>query len=276
MKNPSDSHAAGICQSVRHDGEVLLRDARARLDSEFFCPCQIELKLSKLASADEAVFRQMVARVDASPLKAETYNCFFPSSIALVGEAQDISVISDYTRRALERAARLGGKIAVIGSGKARNIPDTFSREAAEAQFVSVLRLCGDIAAGYGMTVAIEPLNARETNLVNTVAEGIALCRRVAHPHVACLADFFHVSKSGESLAAIEQSDGALVHVHIAGSGRTFAELPACRETVAAWVRALAACHYGGRVSLEGTYAEDFCGDIKRTRCFLGEMFGEV
>lgn len=37
----------------------------------------IELKLSKLASAAEAVFRQMVARVDASPLKAETYNCFF-------------------------------------------------------------------------------------------------------------------------------------------------------------------------------------------------------
>ena len=251
----------GVCTGFENLGEV----ARAGYD-------YMEANLTQLAMMSSEEFSRIADLVDAEQIKVEAYNCFFPGDFALVGERFDLNRIKLYVEKALARAARLGGKICVLGSGGARNIPDGFDRTVAEEQFIEVLRACGDLAKYHRMTVVIEPLNAGETNLANTVSEGLKLAARAAHPNVACLADFFHVLKSGESLEAIESSGGALRHLHIADPERHFAELKCHPELLNAWADALRACSYSGRLSLEGHF-EDFSTDIKSTIKLLKEYF---
>ena len=234
----------------------------------------VELNLASLTALDADSFSRLADTFDASGIKAESYNCFFPGGFSLVGENFDADRINAYVEKALARAARLGGKVAVLGSGGARNIPEGFDRKVAEEQFISVLRICGDIAKYHGMIIVVEPLNAGETNLINTVADGLDFAARAAHPCVFCLADFFHVLKSGESLDAIKNSGGALRHIHIAGPNRTFyPELEENRALVKEWADALKSCGYCGRISLEGHFAEDFYNDVKNTKLLLDEIF---
>ena len=241
----------GVCA-----GEDVLQDV---IDAGFD---YIEMNLARLAGMSDGEFDTLAAAVDSSPIKAESFNCFFPGGIALVGESFDIEKVKNYVEKAICRAARLGGKVAVLGSGGARNIPEGFDRELAKEQFVSVLRLCGDIAKAHGMIIVIEPLNAGETNLINTVAEGLEMQNAAAHDSVFCLADFFHVLKSGESLDAIKGSSGVLRHIHIAGPARKYDELKDNRALVAEWTDSLKACNYDGRISLEGHF-DNFSSDIR-------------
>lgn len=137
----------------------------------------IEAPLCDLAAMDKAAFTDYGARLRECGLAAETFNCFFKGDLPLIGENADKAAITAYAERALERAAAVGGKLAVIGSGRARNVPDGFPRERAEEQFAEVLRICGAAAAKNGMKIAVEPLCREETNLINTVAEGEGVCR---------------------------------------------------------------------------------------------------
>lgn len=229
----------------------------------------IEANLSSIEKKSEEEFAQIEALVNASPLKAEACNGFFPGSILVVGEHVEMDAIAAYTERALSRAARLGAKVAVLGSSKSRFIPEGFPYETAYAQFCAVLKLCGDIAAKYGITIAIEPLCCKETNFINTVAEGLAVCKDVAHPNVKCLADFYHVSQSGESLDDIRNAGDLLVHVHLADPDR---EMPESEEDIALckqWAQALNDCGFQGRLSLEGRYKPEYKEDILRTRKIL-------
>ena len=229
----------------------------------------IEANLSSIEKKSDEEFAQIEALVNASPLKAEACNGFFPGSILVVGEHVDMDAIAAYTERALSRAARLGSKVAVLGSSKSRFIPEGFPYETAYAQFCAVLRLCGDIAAKYGITIAIEPLCRRETNFINTVAEGLAVCKDVDHPNVKCLADFYHISQSGESLDDIRNAGALLVHTHLADPDRDMPEsdedIAICRQ----WAQALNDCGYNGRLSLEGHYKPEYKEDILRTRKIL-------
>ena len=234
----------------------------------------IEFALSSLEKRSEEEYAEIVRQVDASSLQVEAFNGFFPADIALVGPAVDMERIAAYTEKALRRASRLGGKVAVLGSGKSRNIPEDFPYETAYQQFSEVFDLCANIAGKYGMTVALEPLNPRETNFLTTVAEGIALCEKVDNPHGKCLADFYHVSQSGETLDAIRSGHAWIVHTHLADPDRDMpeseADIAICRQ----WAQALKDCGYEGRMSLEGHFSADFEADITRTRKIL-DLFNE-
>lgn len=220
----------------------------------------IEGFLSEVSKMDAMTFADYREKLQKTGLQAETFNGFFFGDIVLVGENVDFDRIREYTARALQRAASLGGKIAVIGSGKARNVPEGFDRKTAEEQFLKVLDICGTIAAENGMAVAIEPLNANETNLINTVAEGKDFAARCGNAHVGCLADFFHVFMSGEDLSAVEDTAQPLLHVHLARANAD-RRMPVPGEDdamVARWAKALKAAGYDARISLEGSFRPDF------------------
>ena len=234
----------------------------------------MEFALSSLEKRSAEEYAEIVKQVDASSLQVEAFNGFFPADIALVGPAVDMERIAAYTEKALGRASRLGGKVAVLGSGKSRNIPEDFPYETAYQQFCNIFDLCANIAAKYGMIIALEPLNPKETNFLTTVADGIALCKKVNNPHGKCLADFYHVSQSGETLDAIQDGQGWIVHTHLAAPSRN---MPESEEDIAIckqWAQALKACGYEGRMSLEGHFAADFEADITRTRKLL-DLFNE-
>lgn len=232
----------------------------------------VELSLGSLEAMSEEDFSLLKATLAAAPIKAETVNGFFVPDFSIVGPEADFEKIAAYCERALSRAEELGTKVAVLGSGGARRIPDGFDRAEAEKQFIKVLRICGDTAARHGITVAIEPLQAKETNFINTVAEGMAMCKRADHPNVKCLADYYHVLASGEDLTAIETSNGLLAHVHLAVEGRVMPSTDHDKALCVKLANALKKCGYNARISLEGRF-NDFPAEVAAALPILSETF---
>lgn len=235
----------------------------------------IEYNFTSLVRMTDEEFRQAKAAVEKYGFYAESFNCFFPAEIRLTGADVDLRLISGHIRAGMARAAELGGKLCVIGSGGSRRIPDGFDFATGYDQFSEVLRIAGDIAAEYGITIVVEPLQEWETNLINTVAECIELVKKVNKPNVKALADFYHVYRSGETLDAIRHNDGWLAHLHLARANDDRAmpydeDIPKIEE----WADAVKQSCYNGRLSLEGSYLPEFDECIRRTRriieCFNG------
>ena len=71
------------------------------------------------------------------------------------------------------------------------------------------------------MPLLFEPLNRYETNLVNTVEDGVRLVRSLATDNVKLLVDLFHMNiEEADVPAAIRAGAGAIGHVHFVDSNR--------------------------------------------------------
>ncbi len=225
----------------------------------------VEVGFSNLATMDDEKFEALANALKANGLKGECANGFFPGDKVLTGPDADHSFIPEYVEKGMKRFKAIGGEVAVLGSGKARNIPEGFDFAKGEEQFIQVLKTAADIAAKYGIKIAIEPLNTGETNLINTVQQSIDIIKRCNHPNVCTLADFFHVFKSGETLDAIENAGELLIHTHLARADadrqmpRTKEDLEACKV----WAAALKNSGYNGRMSLEGSFKPEFIQTIE-------------
>jgi sugar phosphate isomerase/epimerase len=66
------------------------------------------------------------------------------------------------------------------------------------------------------VTVSVEPLQRRETNMINRVSEARRLVAAVQHPNVGITADFFHMLREDEAADSIREAGSLIRHVHIA------------------------------------------------------------
>lgn len=131
-------------------------------------------------------------------------------------------------RTAIERAcahvpfaARAGAQI-VIGLLRGVVQPGvTFDQ--AMAWLVAALREVADVAAKQDVKLCLEPLNRYETDLIHTVADGMALMDAVGCDNVGLLLDTFHMNiEEPDIAAAIRQAGRRLFHVHVADSNRWY------------------------------------------------------
>lgn len=109
----------------------------------------------------------------------------------------------------------LGGKIMVWGSPKARNIAPEWNRSEAHHRAVELVRSVAEIASQNGVTIAMEPLARKETNWMNTAAEGVEFCKAVDHP--ACKLHLDVKAMSDESSPIpdiIRASNEWIAHFH--------------------------------------------------------------
>ena len=116
-------------------------------------------------------------------------------------------------------AGRLGAP-AIVGSMQGR-FGDGVTRDAALAQLRTALEELGEQAQAYGVPLLFEPLNRYETNLINKLADGVALLRSLRTRNVKLLADLFHMNIEESDLAgALRDAAGFIGHVHLADSNR--------------------------------------------------------
>jgi sugar phosphate isomerase/epimerase len=119
----------------------------------------------------------------------------------------------------------LGGPLgasAIIGSMQGRwGGDDGVDRETARGYLTDALEALGDHSSQYGVPLIYEPLNRYETNLVNTVADGVSLLESLTTRNVVLLADLFHMNIEESDIAAALRSGGRHIgHVHFVDSNR--------------------------------------------------------
>jgi sugar phosphate isomerase/epimerase len=154
----------------------------------------VELPFGQLGVLDDpAACDAVKAKLAAAGMQAESVHRFLPPQLRLVGDDLDREAVQRYVETALARVATLGGRLAVFSGGRGRTLPEGFARERGQEQFVDILRRAGDAAAAHGITLAVSPLNRRETNFITTVPEGAEIVRAADHPAVRLIADLYHM-----------------------------------------------------------------------------------
>lgn len=216
-----------------------------------------ELPLAKIRDLDEGQLAQMRSELKDLSLPAECCNQFFHGATDLYGD--EAAVLRDAAEN-LTLATSFGCEIAVVGSGKARAVPEGMEKAEAEDRFLRIMDRVGSMAADHGIKIAIEPLNYGETNLINTVTECMEFCRRLGNANVGCLVDFFHFYRNGEDLNDLNKlRPGELLHAHLARPNPDRgAPQPEDDETLKAWAAKLREIGYDRRLSLECGWAKQF------------------
>jgi len=134
-----------------------------------------------------------------------------------------ITTPDDLLRRESAKFARhlarfcgaLGGKIMVWGSPKARNLLPEWDKTEATKRAVEVVRIAAETAGQNGATLAMEPLGRKETNWMNSAAEGIEFCKAVDHPACKLHLDVKAMSDEGRPIPEIiRDSREWFVHFH--------------------------------------------------------------
>lgn len=222
--------------------------------------------VSLIPEADDAAFASVQARYEQAELPVRAFNIFLPSDLKVVGPQVDPLRSANYVQRALTRAWRLGAEVIVFGSGGARMIPPGFERAQALDQLTIFLHQVADAAETHDLTVAIEPLNRKESNVINSVAEAVALAERVNRPSIQVLADFYHMDEEGEPLHELTRHRAWLAHIHVADRGRL---APGTGDyPYPEFAAALAAANYTGMVSMECRWG-DFAAEAGPAVSFL-------
>lgn len=212
----------------------------------------------------DEVFAKNLALLAASPLPVLACNGFIrPKHLRCVGPEANHDQVLEWAAVTFRRLKQAGGKFVVFGSAGARNLPDGWSREKADGQFVALLKRMGPLAEEHGVTVTIEQLNAAECNYINRIGEGAALIRQAGHPNIRLLADLYHMARMGDTPADLKAAMDMVVHMEIAEKDeRTYPGVKG--DDFRPFFRVLRESGYKGAISIEGKGTPDQAGPAFR------------
>lgn len=234
----------------------------------------IELTVASVLNPleNDIEFAPKLPRLAALRPPVRAFNVFVPAQVKLVGPEVNLELVKEYVQRALRRVNDLGGEVVVFGSGGARMVPDGFKRATAWSQLVRFLEICSDEAVKYGITIAIEPLNTKETNIINTYLEGVQLAKDVGRDEIRVLADIYHFMMENEPIDDIAGEPAWLAHVHLADTGRRYPG--SGMYPLERLFAILKEIDYPGRVSVECGWGDGFHAETSRALRFLKPLAG--
>ena len=232
-----------------------------------------ELPVSRIAEMPEEKFESLLREIRTESIPVPTFNVLFPGTLPLMAKETGEKEIRAYLEPALERVERLGGKTVVFGSGRSRNRPEGMTYAEAFRRLTQVTRIIGETAGKFGVTIALEPLNRRECNMINSVAEGACLTAAVNHPSVRLLGDYYHIAAEGEPPEDILRV-GGIVHAHIASAENRTIPLEK-EEGLRRMFAAMKRSGYQGRISVEGR-CDDLASEGPQSVRMLKELWAEA
>jgi sugar phosphate isomerase/epimerase len=108
---------------------------------------------------------------------------------------------------------------AIIGS--MQQSAERIDRNAALQYFQEAIEELAPLAAAKNQILLIEPLNRYETNLINTVQQGLEFISSLKANNVRLLLDLFHMNIEEQNIPQVIRLAGPAVgHVHFADSNR--------------------------------------------------------
>ena len=209
-------------------------------------------------SLTEAKFQQNLHAI--KKLKTRLYMCnvMFPGNMKIAGPDVKEATVLAYVDSLFSRAKKAKVSIIVLGSGAARRLPDQYDPLKATGAFVSLCKKIAIVAAKYEVKIALENLQTKETNFINTVRSAAEIVRAVNHPNFKLNADIFHMRREHEPPQNIIDAKDVLIHCEIAeDEGRT---LPGIKgDDFTPYLQALKMAKYKGPIFVEAgsNYSEE-------------------
>lgn len=194
-------------------------------------------------------------------------NLFFAGGMHLSQPREEILA---YAKKAVDRAARIGVEVMVIGSGGARRALEGEAQPEAEKRFIDVVASIAEYARQNRIRIAPESLLKAETNVGNDLAD---LARRLAQRGVGYTADSYHIlMEAGPDVDWEAQISTLPDHVHI-GDAPARRWPSATDPQMIAFANRLKHLGYNGSVSVEAKRAGDTVADFREILQNLQALF---
>ncbi len=198
----------GVCLSLKQHDRI---EIAANYGYDY-----IEIGFAEMTQASEEDYRAFLATLARVGIPCEAANGFLPGTLKVTGEDIDPAALTAYLEKGMARAKEIGIQVVVFGSAGARNLADGYPYRKGLEQMIEFLRtLAGPIAAKYGVSIAIEPLQPGESNIVNRVREGVVLAAASGCPNVGGLGDLYHMAIIQDDPSELSILKGAIFHTHI-------------------------------------------------------------
>lgn len=118
------------------------------------------------------------------------------------------------------------------------------------AQSVEILRQVAETAARSNITLVLEVVNRYESNVLNTAAQGVEMCKRIGMPNVKVHLDVYHMNiEESDISSAIIDTGSHLGYMHTGDSHRGY--MGSGTIDLAGVFRALVRSGYQGPITFE-------------------------
>lgn len=177
----------------------------------------VESCFHALTNATEEEYQTLCKEIEKYDIDCEVVNCFLPGELPICGDSVDYDALKAYIEKGFQRGKKIGLKKVVFGSGGARKVPDGYDFEKAVRQIIYFLKeVLAPICEKYEVTVVIEPLQLCDSNIINTVKEGVMFAATAQCQYVQGLSDIFHMEVMHDKVDNIKLLKDCIKHAHIA------------------------------------------------------------
>ena len=262
----------GVADVPQSAAEQLAAKCRYILDCGFdFTECGGLM----LATMSDEELDWLEAENKKQSLGLRAVNSIFSPQYKLADPGENRDAIAAYVKRLIDVLSRFGIRYAVFGSGAARSIPEEMDREDGLNNLRAFMTSFADYGEQKGVTLVIEPLRARETNVFRTVPESDMEVKKLNRAGVRMLADAFHMAEEGTPPEAVEDCEERLLHCHMAEApDRTCPGQPTTGDITfnQRFAASLIRMGYDGGVSAECSYP-DFRKNVPEILDYMRKLF---
>lgn len=236
---------------------------------------QLELSIGAISEMDEAQLAALKERLADRKIKVKSANCMLHGSLPQAYQDAGLEKIGAYLAMVMPKMKYLGITTAVFGSGFQRRMPEDMPMEQQRQIIRDLLTVMEAEARKNGITIAVEPLNKKETNMLLTTEEAMSYIRELNLPNLRLLVDLYHFYCEGESLDRIREYGPYIKHIHIAEpTCRSFMR-PCDEYDYKEFLNALHDVGYDGALMFEGG-GEDYDTGIAETYPVLRGLVEEI
>ena len=236
---------------------------------------QLELSIGGISELNDEELVALKQRLADRKIKVESANCMLHGSLPQAYQDPGLEKTAAYLAMVMPRLKYLGITTAVFGSGFQRRMPEDMPQEQRHQIIRDLLIVMEREARKNGITIAIEPLNKKETNMLLTTQEAMEYIRELNLPNLRLLVDLYHFYCEGESLDRIREYGAYIKHIHIVEpTCRTFMR-PGDAYDYKAFLQALRDVAYDGALMFEGG-GDDYEAGIAETYPVLRGLCEEV
>ena len=236
---------------------------------------QLELTIGGVYELNDEEFAALKQRLADRKIKVKSANCMLHGSLPQAYLDTGLEKTRAYLATVMPRLKELGITIAVFGSGYHRRMPEDMPQEQRHQIIRDLLIVMEREARKNGITIAIEPLNKKETNMLLTTDEAMSYIKELNLPNLRLLVDLYHFYCEGESLDRIREYGAYIKHIHIVEpTCRTFMR-PGDAYDYKAFLQALRDVAYDGALMFEGG-GDDYEAGIAETYPVLRGLVEEV
>ena len=160
----------------------------------------LELSIGGISELNDEELVALKQRLADRKIKVESANCMLHGSLPQAYQDPGLEKISAYLAAVMPKLKYLGITTAVFGSGFQRRVPEDMFQEQRRQIIRDLLTVMEREARKNGITIAIEPLNKKETNMLLTTDEAMSYIKELNLPNMRLLVDLYHFYCEGESL----------------------------------------------------------------------------